>query len=67
MQMLLCLVGVTTIVSLMLEKDLARFVPYKGIASQYMTEEKQRSVEFVSFPIPGGVLSTANTLDGDVQ
>lgn len=45
-------VGVTTIVCLMSEKDLARFVPYKGIASQYMMEEK-RSVEFLSFPIPG--------------
>ena len=51
--MLLCFVGVTTIVCLMSEEELARFEPYKEIASQYMMEEKQRSVEFLSFPIPG--------------
>ena len=45
-------VGVTIIVCLMPEKEVALFTPYREIASQYAAEE-MREVEFISFPIPG--------------
>ena len=38
---------------LMPEDELTRFRPYKEVASQYAAEEKQRELEFLSFPIPG--------------
>lgn len=48
------IIGVTTIVSLMTEDEVVNcnFKPYKEIATEYATE-RQRAVEFISFPIPG--------------
>ena len=44
--------GVTTIVCLMPEEELALFRPYKEIAMQYAAQE-MRTVAFLSFPIAG--------------
>lgn len=45
--------GVTTFVCLMTETELVSFRPYKEIAIKYAAEEKNRTVGFLSFPIPG--------------
>ena len=51
----ICWLGVTTIVCLMPEKELAKYSPYKEIALQYVRKKKQKEVEFLSFPIEGVV------------